>query len=85
MQEVVESEAEVQEEDAQDSGPLPVQALEQHGIAAGDVKKLVDAGLNTVEAVLFKPKKDLVNVKGLSENKIDKILEAATKLVNMGF
>jgi DNA repair protein RAD51 len=49
------------------------------------VKKLVDAGLHTVEAVLFQPKKHLVNVKGLSETKIDKILEACTKLCNMGF
>ena len=64
---------------------MPVAALEQHGILPGDVKKLVEAGLHTVEAVLFQPKKNLVLVKGLSEAKVDKILEAANKLCDMGF
>jgi DNA repair protein RAD51 len=66
-------------------GPMPIKELESHGISANDVKKLMDSGLNTIEAVMFIPKKNLVTIKGLSENKIDKILEAAAKLVNMGF
>ena len=33
----------------------------------------------------FTPKKTLLNVKGLSENKIDKILEACNQLVELGF
>ena len=72
-------------EDVSESGPMPVQMLEQHGIASGDVKKLIEAGLHSIEAILFQPKKNLVLVKGLSEVKIDKILEAATKLCDMGF
>ncbi len=64
---------------------MPINALESNGIAPGDVKKLVEAGIHTIEAVLFKPKKDLLLVKGLSENKVDKILEAAMKLCDMGF
>lgn len=50
--------------------------LQTVGIAASDVKKLKEAGLCTVEAVAYAPKKDLVKIKGLSEAKVDKITEA---------
>ena len=40
-------------EDVSESGPMPVQMLEQHGIASGDVKKLIEAGLHSIEAILF--------------------------------
>lgn len=66
-------------------GPTPVKALEEKGINAGDIKKLEEAGFHTVEAIAFTPKKALVQVKGLSEAKVDKIVEASTKIVNMGF
>jgi len=36
-----------------ESGPMPVCMLEQHGISSGDVKKLVEAGLHSIEAILF--------------------------------
>ena len=36
-----------------------------------------EAGYHTIEAVAFTPKKALVQTKGLSENKVDKIIEAA--------
>lgn len=68
-----------------EQGPISIHVLEQNGIAAGDVKKLIEAGIHTIEAVLFQPKKNLVLVKGLSETKIDKILEAAMKVCDMGF
>ena len=74
-----------QTEDMGESGPIPVSVLEQHGIAQGDIKKLIEAGLNSIESILFQPKKFLITVKGLSETKIDKILEAAAKLCDMGF
>ena len=66
-------------------GPTPIKALEEKGINAGDVKKLEEAGFHTVEAVAFTPKKQLVLVKGLSEAKVDKIVEACQKIVNLGF
>ena len=74
-----------EEEDVVDAGPTPVESLQEKGIPGGDVKKLVEAGFRTVESVAFTPKKTLINIKGLSEMKIDKILEAAHQLVNMGF
>ncbi|KAL4294274.1 hypothetical protein AHAS_Ahas18G0211700 [Arachis hypogaea] len=55
------------------------------GIAALDIKKLKDAGICTIESVAYTPRKDLLQIKGISEAKVDKIIEAATKLVPMGF
>jgi meiotic recombination protein DMC1 len=37
-------------------------------------------GVFTVEAVLMRTKKELCNIKGLSEAKVEKILEQAQKL-----
>ena len=66
-------------------GPVQIMKLTEHGINQGDIKKLQEAGFTTVESVAYTPKKTLINVKGLSEAKIDKILEAAQKLVPMNF
>uniref|UniRef100_A0A8D2JUD9 RAD51 recombinase n=1 Tax=Theropithecus gelada TaxID=9565 RepID=A0A8D2JUD9_THEGE len=68
-------------------GPLERAALraKQCGINANDVKKLEEAGFHTVEAVAYAPKKELINIKGISEAKADKILAEAAKLVPMGF
>ena len=74
-----------EEEEVELDGPTPIKALEEKGINAGDIKKLEEAGYHTVEAVAFTPKKMLINVKGLSEAKVDKIVEAAHKIVNLGF
>ncbi|KAG0494517.1 hypothetical protein HPP92_005511 [Vanilla planifolia] len=73
-----------------------VDAPNESGVAAVDVKKLRDAGLCTVEAVAYSPRKDLLQIKGISEAKVDKIIEAGTfsfvsfyyllqKLVPLGF
>lgn len=78
MKQVEREEAVVaEEEDVELDGPTPIKALEEKGINAGDIKKLEEAGFHTVEAVAFTPKKALINVKGLSEAKVDKIIEAA--------
>ena len=50
--------------------------LKASGIAAIDVKKLKDAGLCTIESVAYSPRKDLLQIKGISEAKVDKIIEA---------
>jgi DNA repair protein RAD51 len=49
------------------------------------VKKLLEAGYYTVESIAYTPKKNLLNIKGISEAKADKILLEATKLIPMGF
>ncbi|URE47738.1 DNA repair protein Rad51 [Musa troglodytarum] len=66
------------QEEAEDvqHGPFPIEHLQASGIAAIDVKKLKDAGLCTVESVAYSPRKDLLQIKGISEAKVDKIIEA---------
>jgi DNA repair protein RAD51 len=54
-----------------------IHKLEEKNINNADVKKLIDAGFHTVESVAFTAKKQLINIKGLTEAKVDKILEAA--------
>lgn len=49
------------------------------------MKKLLENGYFTVESIAFTPKKNLLQVKGISETKADKILAEAIKLVPMGF
>lgn len=65
--------------------PTPVDALKDKGVAAGDVQKLKDAGFRTVESIAYTPKKTLIQIKGLSENKVEKIIMAASELVENGF
>lgn len=52
----------------------------QCGINANDVKKLEEAGFHTVEAVAYAPKKELINIKGISEAKADKILVSTASI-----
>ena len=42
------------------TGPTPINKLEEYGISAVDVRKLIDAGYHTVEAISYVPKKMLV-------------------------
>ncbi|XP_051170522.1 DNA repair protein RAD51 homolog 1 [Leptopilina boulardi] len=62
-----------------------LKTLEGNGITAADVKKLEEAGYHTVESVAYTPKKVLLQIKGISDAKADKILQEASKLVVMGF
>lgn len=72
-------------EDEEQFGPLLVKVLEQHGISNTDCKKLQEAGFYTVESVVYAPRKKLCDVKGISEQKADKIQLEAMKLVPTGF
>lgn len=63
-----------EEEEYQASGPILVNKLAEAGINAQDIKKLSDSGLNTVESVAYTPKKALMQIKGISEQKAEKIL-----------
>jgi DNA repair protein RAD51 len=68
------------DDEYQVTGPLLVGKLTEAGINANDIKKLTNAGLHTVEAVAFTPKKNLVAIKGISDQKADKILEEGALL-----
>ena len=45
-----------------------------------DITKLKVAGYCTVLSILMATKKELLNIKGITEVKIEKFLEAATKI-----
>ncbi|KAM0838845.1 hypothetical protein ACQ4PT_060702 [Festuca glaucescens] len=62
-----------------------IDKLISQGINAGDVKKLQDAGIYTCNGLMMHTKKSLTGIKGLSEAKVDKICEAAEKLLTQGF
>ncbi|OMJ81979.1 hypothetical protein SteCoe_17466 [Stentor coeruleus] len=62
-----------------------VDKLQNYGINAADLTKLKSAGLCTVLGVLMTTKKDLISIKGLSEAKVEKILEAAQKHESASF
>lgn len=48
-----------EKEDLEDEmeGPMPIESLTEKGIGGGDIKKLQDAGFNTVESILFTAQK----------------------------
>ncbi|CAH0551658.1 unnamed protein product [Brassicogethes aeneus] len=73
------------EEDVDEGGPQLINKLEGNGINSGDLKKLEEAGYHTIESVAFAPKKYLLQIKGISEAKADKLIAEASKLVPMGF
>ena len=73
-----------EEQEVQVSGPLLVDKLVEYGISVQDVKKLTEAGLHTIESIAYTPKKTLMAIKGISEQKAEKILAegAASYLTN---
>lgn len=75
------------DEDLEEFNPQAklIKSLEGNGITAGDIKKLQESGYYTVESVAYAPKKHLLAIKGLSDAKVEKILQEASKLVVMGF
>ncbi|OXB60852.1 hypothetical protein ASZ78_014404, partial [Callipepla squamata] len=50
-----------------------------------DIKKLKAVGICTIKGIQMTTRRALCNVKGLSEAKVDKIKEAANKLIEPGF
>ncbi|KAH9682449.1 Meiotic recombination protein DMC1-like [Citrus sinensis] len=77
----------VEREDIDDEEDLfeAIDKLISQGINAGDVKKLQDAGIYTCNGLMMHTKKHLTGIKGLSEAKVEKICEAAEKIVNFGY
>lgn len=63
----------------------PIECLVEQGINQNDINKLIEAGFNTVESVTYSTKKTLVAIKGLSEIKVDKIIDACSKICHLGF
>ena len=81
---VVEEE-ENQEEKIEDEQEYhPIELLQDSGINSNDIKKLVEAGFNSLESIAYTPKKNLVVIKGLSELKVEKIVKAVFDILKLG-
>ncbi|EEU06373.1 Dmc1p [Saccharomyces cerevisiae JAY291] len=65
---------------------LSVDELQNYGINASDLQKLKSGGIYTVNVtVLSTTRRHLCKIKGLSEVKVEKIKEAAGKIIQVGF
>ncbi|KAI8980864.1 meiotic recombination protein DMC1/LIM15 [Pilobolus umbonatus] len=62
---------------------IDIDEIQMHGIGVADIQKLKLAGLCT--GILMTTKKQLLRIKGLSETKVDKIKDAASKMLGSGF
>ncbi|KAL7857219.1 hypothetical protein SRHO_G00161180 [Serrasalmus rhombeus] len=80
---VVEDEAGYQDDEV--SFFQDINLLQKYGINMADIKKLKSVGICTVKGIQMTTRRALCNVKGLSEAKVDKIKEAAGKLLITGF
>lgn len=72
-------------ENVQNMGFINIDELKSVGISASDVSKLSESGYNTVQSLVFAPRKELLLIKGFSDAKVDKLIKEAAKLVPMGF
>lgn len=62
-----------------------IKLLDNSEINDRDVKNLKNSGFHTVESVAYATKKMLCEVKGVSEQKADKLLQEAMRHCRMGF
>ena len=62
-----------------------IEKLQDYNVNAADINKLKNAGICTVKGLLMATKKELTNIKGISDQKIDKMIEAAEKIEGLGF
>ncbi|XP_061764909.1 meiotic recombination protein DMC1/LIM15 homolog isoform X2 [Nerophis ophidion] len=76
---VVEDDATFQDEE--ESFFQDIDLLQKHGINMADIKKLKLVGICTVRGIQMTTRKALCNIKGLSEAKVEKIKEAAGKML----
>ncbi|XP_071319563.1 meiotic recombination protein DMC1/LIM15 homolog isoform X2 [Trachinotus anak] len=68
-------------QDEEESFFQDIDLLQKHGINMADIKKLKSVGICTVKGIQMTTRKALCNIKGLSEAKVEKIKEAAGKLL----
>jgi len=64
---------------------IPIGELKAVGVSATEIAKLEEAGYNTVQSLAFAPRKELLEIKGFSDIKVDKLIKEAAKLIPMGF
>uniref|UniRef100_A0A0N4ZMW4 DNA repair protein RAD51 homolog n=1 Tax=Parastrongyloides trichosuri TaxID=131310 RepID=A0A0N4ZMW4_PARTI len=68
-----------------DRGYQRIDDLEKYGIDEKDINKFKKYGFFTIEALTYVPKKDLISIDGISEDKVNKIMKEVKKLTNTSF
>ncbi|CCX04691.1 Similar to Meiotic recombination protein DLH1; acc. no. P50265 [Pyronema omphalodes CBS 100304] len=66
-------------DDDETNGIVEIDQLQSHGIGASDINKLKAAGYWTIAAVCAATRRNLSKIKGFSEQKTEKVKEAAAK------
>ncbi|AAS54591.1 AGR101Cp [Eremothecium gossypii ATCC 10895] len=64
---------------------ISVDELQNYGINASDLQKLKASGIFSVNTVLSTTRRNLLKIKGFSEVKVEKVKEAAGKIIQVGF
>jgi meiotic recombination protein DMC1 len=62
-----------------------IDELQSQGVGMADINKLKQAGICSIKGVQMISRRALYKLKGMSEAKVDKIKEAAAKLIDCGF
>ncbi|RKP02597.1 hypothetical protein CXG81DRAFT_17736 [Caulochytrium protostelioides] len=65
--------------------PMEIDRLQEQGVNASDISKMKAQGLTTIKAVQMSTSRQLARIKGMSEAKIEKIKDAASKCESNGF
>ncbi|XP_074595741.1 RAD51 recombinase homolog spn-A [Brevipalpus obovatus] len=73
------------EEEEEQYGPQRIKKLQGGNITANDIRNLQEAGFHTVDAIAFTTKKNLSQVKGIGDTKVDRLIAEAQKLCPLGF
>lgn len=60
----------------------PLEKLAIPGFGGPDIQRLKEAGFHTCEAIAYTAKKNLMTIKGMTEAKIEKLVEAVAKMVS---
>ncbi|CAI2176665.1 4750_t:CDS:10 [Funneliformis geosporum] len=83
LEQLPDQEADVQESEEEELFYTEIDELQNHGINSSDIAKLKSAGICT--AIHMTTRRNLCKIKGLSEAKVDKLKETASKLQSASF
>merc|ERR1711990_1147526 len=75
---------EIANQDNEQNCPIQAKMIQEmigDGISAGDIKKLQEAGIVTVELLVSTPRKDLLKIKNLGEAKVEKLIKLSDKIL----
>lgn len=75
----------VEEQDIPEFIVNEIERLQECGINMADINKLKNAGFSSVKSVLMATKKDMQKIKGITEQRAEKLKEAAMKIEDAGF